>query len=135
MSAIEVLPPNAFLGALKPPTDADLAGAPGPVKTVWDALPGSLAAEGLTDNREWKSYSKKAGWALRRARGKRTIVWLSPCDRQALTAARAAKLPARIRALFDDAPKYPEGTGIRLHTASAKDLPAILSLAGIKLAN
>ena len=145
MSATAVLPPNAFIGAIAAPTDADLAAALGPVKPVWDALIAAVVAETGIDVQEWKSYSKKAGWSLRLARGKRTIVWLVPCERRirvafilgdkALAAARRSDLPARILALFDDAPKYPEGTGIRLHIASAKDLPAIRKLARIKLDN
>jgi hypothetical protein len=145
MSASAALPPNAFIGAADAPTDASLAAALGPAKAVWDSLIDSLTADGLIDTREWKSYSRKTGWALRLARGKRTVVWLSPCDRRirvafilgdkALAAARASDLPARVLALFDDAPKYPEGTGIHLHLTSAKDLPAIRKLARIKLDN
>jgi Protein of unknown function (DUF3788) len=145
MSAPAVLPPNAFIGAASAPTDPDLALALGPAKPVWDALLGSLTADAIIDTREWKSYSRKAGWAFRLARGKRTIVWLAPCDRQiriafilgdkAVAAARRSNLPARVIALLDDAPKYPEGTGLRLHITSAKDLPAIRKLARIKLEN
>jgi hypothetical protein len=145
MSASTALPPNAFIGVAAAPTDTDLAAALGPAKPVWDALIDSLTADGIIDTREWKSYSRKAGWSLRLARGKRTIVWLSPCGRQicvgfilgdkALAAARQSNLPARVISLLDDAPKYPEGTGLRLHIKSASDLPAIRKLARIKLAN
>jgi hypothetical protein len=143
MSASAALPPNAFIGAVTAPTDGELANALGPAKAVWDGLIGSLTAEGIVDTREWKSYSRKSGWSLRLVRGKRTIVWLAPCERcihvafifgdKALTAIRSSKLPARILALLDDAPKYPEGTGIRLHIRSARDLPAVRALARIKL--
>jgi len=34
-----------------------------------------------------------------------------------------------------EAPKYPEGTGIRLTVKSPKDIAALLKLAAIKLAN
>ena len=143
MSVADTLPPNAFIGSSTAPTDADIATVLGPAKPVWDALVAALTADAIVDTQEWKSYSRKAGWALRLARGKRTIVWLSPCDRQirvafilgdkALAAIRAAKLPARIVSLLADAPKYPEGTGLRLHIASAKDLPSLRKLAKIKL--
>jgi len=143
MSANADLPPNAFIGATAAPTDAELATALGPAKSVWDSLIAGLTADGIIDVQEWKSYSRKSGWSLRLARGKRTIIWLAPCERlirvafifgdKALTAARQSDLPARVLALFDTAEKYPEGTGIRLHIASAKDLPAIRKLARIKL--
>jgi hypothetical protein len=145
MSASATLPPNAFIGAADAPTDASLAAALGPAKSVWDSLIDSLTTDGLIDTREWKSYSRKAGWSLRLARGKRTIVWLAPCDRRirvafilgdrALFAARQSDLPARVLAVFEDAPGYPEGTGIRIHITSAKDIPAIRNLARIKCAN
>jgi hypothetical protein len=145
MSSTAALPVNAFIGAPAAPTDDSLAAALGPAKSVWDAIIDALTADGITDTREWKSYSRKSGWSLRLARGKRTIVWLAPCERRiqvafilgdkAVAAARSSDLPARVLALFDDAPKYPEGTGIRLHSTSAKDVPAIRKLARIKLAN
>lgn len=143
MSATAVLPPNAFIGAAAAPTDADLTLALGPAKPVWDAVIAAVTEECDIDVREWKSYSRKYGWSLRLARRKRTIVWLAPCERQihvafilgdrAVAAVRSAKLPARILALLDDAPKYPEGTGVRVFTASLKDVPAIRKLARIKL--
>lgn len=143
MSATAVLPANAFIGAIVPPTDDELATALGPAKPAWDALIAGLTADGIIDVQEWKSYSRKAGWSLRLARHKRTIVWLAPCERRvriafifgdkALAAVRRSDLPGRILALFDSAEKYPEGTGIRLHITSAKDLPAIRKLARIKL--
>jgi hypothetical protein len=145
MSATAALPANAFIGFAAAPSDADLAAVLGPAKPVWDTLIDALNAEGIIDTREWKSYSRKAGWALRLARGKRTIVWLAPCNRQiriafilgdkALVAARQSGLPARVLALFDDAPRYPEGTGIRIHIRAARDLPSIRTLARIKCAN
>jgi hypothetical protein len=145
MSDTATLPRNAFIGAAAAPTDAELAAALGPAKVAWDGLIDSLTAEGLVDTREWKSYSRKGGWSLRLARGKRTIVWMAPCERlvqvafilgdKAMAAARAGQLPARILSLLDEAPKYPEGTGVRIHITSVKDLPTLRKLARIKLEN
>jgi hypothetical protein len=137
--------PNAFVGWTVAPSESEVAAALGAAHPLWQALVVELARELDLDGREWKSYSPKHGWALRLKRGKRNILHLAPCagcvhvllilgDR-AVAAARAGKLGARATRLLDEAPRYPEGTGIRLEVARAKDLPLIRKLAKIKLDN
>jgi hypothetical protein len=137
--------PNAFIGRTHPPSDADVAKALGAAKPLWDAIVVDMARElGLPD-REWKSYSAKHGWALRLRRGKRNIVHLAPCEGcfnvllilgdRAVKAARAARLGRAAAKLLDEAPRYPEGTGIRLEVRRSKDIPLIGKLARIKLEN
>ena len=137
--------PNAFIGRTEPPSERDLAAALGPAKPLWDAIVVDMARElGLTE-REWKSYGVKYGWAFRLKKGKRNIVHLGPCQGafavlfilgdRAVDAARAGKLGARATKLFDQAPRYPEGTGIRFEVRSSKDIPLIQKLARIKLEN
>jgi len=136
--------PNAFIGAKDRPTDEQLAAALGKAKGVWDQVVANLAELDVT-GQEWRSYSPKAGWALRLKRKQRTIVWLAPCpgavhiafilgDR-AVAAARAAKLPALATKALAAASRYPEGTGLRIETKSVRDVTAILKLAKIKLAH
>jgi hypothetical protein len=137
--------PNAFIGRTRIPTDADVAAVLGPAKSLWDSIVVEMAQElGLAD-REWKSYGAKYGWALRLKRGKRNIVHLAPChgcfdvlfilgDR-AVSAARASRLGRAATKLIDEAPHYPEGTGVRLEVSRAKDVPLIKKLARIKLQN
>lgn len=142
MSAIA---PNAFIGRADKPTDADLAKVLGPTKVLWDELLVDLAAEHGVSVQEWNSYSLKAGWSLRLKRGKRTIVWMAPCDGcfrvafilgdKALLAARECGLSARGRQALDEAERYPEGTGVRLHIKGPKDIPAVKKLAIVKLEN
>jgi hypothetical protein len=77
-------------------------------------------------------------------RKKRTIVWLAPClgyfqvafifGDKAMQAARQTKWPKRIVKVMDEAPKYPEGTGIRLKVKSSRDIGTLKKLAAIKLA-
>jgi hypothetical protein len=136
---------NAFIGHTKAPSDADVAAALGAAKPLWDQLVVGMAGElGLTGS-EWKSYSVKHGWALQLRRGKRNIVHLSPCrgsfhvlfilgDR-AVAAARAAKLGVTAARLIDDAPRYPEGTGIRLEVSRPRQVALVRKLARIKLDN
>ena len=68
--------PNAFIGLAARPDDAHLTLALGSSRHAWDQLVAALSAD--CDVEEWKSYSPKAGWALRLLRGKRAIVYLSP---------------------------------------------------------
>ncbi len=136
--------PNAFVGALRKPTEEQLAAALGRAKAVWDQIVADLARLGVT-GQEWKSYSPKAGWALRLKQKKRTIVWLAPCrgkahvafilgDR-ALHAARATRLPARVTKALAASIRYPEGTGVRIETGSLRDVAAIRALAEVKIAH
>jgi hypothetical protein len=137
--------PNAFVGHTKAPSDADLAAALGAAKPLWDEIVVGMARElGLTGS-EWKSYSVKQGWALQLRRGKRNIVHLAPCQgsfrvlfilgERAVAAARVARLGATAAKLIDDAPRYPEGTGIRLEVSRERQIPLIRRLARIKLDN
>ena len=137
--------PNAFIGRTKAPSDADLVAALGAVKQLWDEIVVGMAQDlGLTGS-EWKSYGAKHGWALQLRRGKRNIVHLAPCEgsirvlfilgERAVAAARAAGLGARAGKVIDDAPRYPEGTGIRLEVSRPTQISLVRKLARIKLDN
>ena len=54
---------------------------------------------------------------------------------RAVLAARQSGLSARLLKTIDEAPKYPEGTGIRLQIKGPKDMPAVRKLAVAKLEN
>jgi hypothetical protein len=137
--------PNAFMGKTKQPTDGELTAALGPARATWDQLLAELAKEYVVNVHEWSSYSPKAGWSVRVKRKARTIVWLGPrkgcfiaafiLGDKAMQAALAGKLPQRIVKIMNAAPKYPEGTGVRITLKTPKDLAAVKTLAAIKLAN
>ena len=137
--------PNAFIGKTEQPTDGELTAALGPARATWDQLLADLAQEYGANVQEWSSYSPTAGWSLREKRKARTIVWLGPragsviaafiLGDKAMRAARAGKLPQRIVKIMEEAPKYPEGTGVRITLKTPKDLAAVKTLASIKLAN
>jgi hypothetical protein len=136
---------NAFINQATVPTEAELAAALGATKPIWDQLLTELDQEFGVNNHEWKSYSLKTGWSLRAMRKKRTIVWLAPCTGyfmalfilgdKAVHAARESGLPNRIIKAIAAAPKYPEGTGLRLAVKTPKTIAAIKTLAAIKIAN
>ena len=134
---------NPFVGKTTRPSDSDLKKALGRANPLWDQLVAELASEHDVTTREWKSYGAKSGWSLRLMRGKRTIVWLVPyagCfqvafifGEKALTAMRQATVPARVLRMLDEAPKYPEGTGLRFEIKTARDIAVVKKLAAIKL--
>lgn len=134
---------NAFINKTKPPTDAELASALGTTKATWDNLLIAVAQECGATVREWRSYSLKSGWALRAKRKGRTIIWLTPSQdcfevlfilgEAAMAAARQTRLPKRVLQIINEAPKYPEGSGVRLRVKSMRDLAAVKKLARIKL--
>lgn len=136
---------NAFLGKTTEPTEKEVSSALGAAASAWNELLEWLKVEEQLSEREWNSYSPKYGWALRVRRKKRNIIYLSPCDgcfrvsfilgEKAVAAARASKLPKSVLKALDEAPKYPEGTGLRLTVSKSKDLPAIRTLTEVKLAS
>jgi len=136
--------PNAFIGKTTQPTAEEIAAALGSSAEIWKQLVEWLAEQGIA-NPEWNSYSPKAGWSVRFKFKKRNIVYLAPCKGcfrvafifgdKAVAAARQSNLSKSTLKLLDEAPRYPEGTGLRLTVKSSKDLSAIRKLALIKLAN
>jgi len=136
---------NAFIGKTRKPAEEELAAALGSAKAVWDRLIAELAEENGVDGREWNCYSIKAGWSLRLKKKKRTIVWLGPCmgsfrvafilGEKAMKAARECALPERVMKILEEAPKYAEGTGVRIGVKGMKDIMFLKKLTEIKLAN
>ena len=135
---------NAFAGNAIQPSDADLSAELGAKLALWDELLEKLRALGI-EGREWSSYSRKSGWALKVLRKKRVIVYLNPThggfrvsfalgDR-AVEQAIATKFPEKVLKLIREARRYAEGTAVRLEVKSHADLATILKLATIKMEN
>jgi hypothetical protein len=136
---------NAFIGKTTQPTQKELASELGASAILWEQLVTGITGDcGITEQ-EWNSYSPKAGWALRLKKKKRNIVYLSPCHGaflvsfifgdKAMKVVRSTKFPAKISRIIEDAPHYPEGSGVRLEIKTAADLKAIRELAKIKVEN
>jgi hypothetical protein len=136
---------NAFIGKTAQPTEKELGTALGSAFSAWNELLDWFSEEQGVNIHEWTSYSPKYGWTLRLKLKKRTIVYLGPGEgrflvmfilgAKAVAAARTSNLPKAIVKALDEAPRYPEGTGLRLVVAKSKDLPAIHKIALVKLAN
>lgn len=137
--------PNAFVGRAGKPTAEEVNAVLGASAKVWTELVDELAAKYAVPLQEWKSSSPKYGWSLRLLRKKRTIVYLSPCEGcfrvafilgdKAVKALRHGKLSQSLAELIDEAPRYPEGTGVRLIVRGTKEMAAIRKLVEAKLAN
>jgi hypothetical protein len=137
--------PNAFIDKPKKPTDDELAAALGPAKAIWDQLVADMAQQYDVTGREWKCYSRKAGWSLRLKRKERTILWVGPCrgsfrvavilGDKAVQAARQSQLPQRVIRMINEAKRYVEGTGVRIEMKKPKDIEIAKQLAAIKLAH
>jgi hypothetical protein len=136
--------PNAFIGHAAQPTAEELAAALGPTAVVWKELVDWLAEQKIVDE-EWKCVGKKYGWSFRLKVKQRNIIHMSPCEGcfrvafifgdKTVAAARQSNLSKSTLKLIDEAPRYPEGTGLRLLVKSSKDLVEIRKLALIKRSN
>jgi hypothetical protein len=138
--------PNAFIGKKEQPSAAELSAALGPSESVWAALIQQMTSDAGSLTQEWNGVCvNKYGWSLRLKQKSRNIVHLSPCSgcfrvafalgQKAVDAAHQAHLPKAVDKALAEAPRYPEGTGLRLLVKRNADLPAIRKLAQIKIAN
>ena len=135
--------PNAFVGWKKMPTDAELAKALGKAIPVWEEALRRL--EEIAPDREWHSYSIKAGWAMKLKKKDRVIVYFSPrrdsfqasfaLGDRAVKAALQGELPEAIVNLIQGAKKYAEGTAVRIEVRGQSDIEVIEKIAIIKAAN
>lgn len=139
-------PNNAFIGKKEQPSPRELATALGPSADLWTELVDWMANKLGVTSHEWKGICvHKYGWSFRLILKKRIIVHMVPCtgcfrvaftlSDKALAAAKAADLPQPILQALAAAPRYPEGTGLRLLVRSAADLPPVRKIALIKLAS
>ena len=127
------------------PTERMLAQALGPSARVWTSLIERLSSECAPLEPVWAFAGAKFGWSLRLKRGKRVIVYMTPGKGQflasfalgekACAAAGEARLPAAILKLIADAPRYPEGRGVRITVRTERQAAGIRTLAAIKIAH
>jgi hypothetical protein len=139
-------PSNAFIGHPHQPSEPEILAALGLSADAWTQFIEWIAQEHGVTGHEWKSFNAaKYGWSLRLKQKARNIVYLGPCagsfqvsfvlGDKAMNAARRANFPKAVAHVIATAPHYAEGTGLRLIVKTSKDLPAIRTLAAIKLAN
>lgn len=127
------------------PTANQLRKVLGRMKKLWDELRDSIAEHHGPVSEEWVHAGKNYGWSLRLKRKKRAILYMTPCDgffrvafafgEKAVEAAHESNLPVSALNLVDNAPKYPEGRGVRMEIKNRKDIRIAETLAAIKMAN
>lgn len=137
---------NAFLGKATQPTDTEVAAALGPSANLWNDFVHWMDEKEGIKTQEWKGIViKKYGWSMRLKKKARNIVYLSPgngcfmvsfiLSDKALEQAKHEHLPKTVQDVLNNAPRYPEGNGVRLLVHRAADIDPIRKIAQIKIAN
>jgi hypothetical protein len=135
---------NAFVEHPGLPTSAEIDTALGSSAPMWHELVDWIHAHGAPEE-EWKCTSPKRGWSLRLKRKQRNIVYLVPCrgcmqvavvlGERAVQAAWETHLPKPALDALEAAPRYPEGTGVRMIVSKPSDLISVEKLIEIKMAH
>jgi predicted DNA-binding protein (MmcQ/YjbR family) len=130
--------PAAGTAPSGPPSEKDLRERLGPAHESWKALLASLPQLG----REWKLYSRKAGFTLRLKDGERTLLYLQPqqgdfravvvLGERSAKAALGGRLPARLRKAIEAARPYVEGRSVSLTVRTPTDLGGVRRLLSFK---
>jgi hypothetical protein len=126
------------------PNDGDLRRALGPAASSWTDLVSLINSTYAPVVEQWNFGGAKYGWSLRLRKPDRVILYLIPqagrflvgivLGASAVSAAGSAGLSASVLAAIAEAPRYAEGTGVRLPVSSASDLASIQKLAALKMA-
>jgi len=126
-----------------PPSDAEVAAALGPTRSLWDDLRRQLAEDAAPLNEDWVCSGAKHGWVLRLKRKDRALLYLKPLEKyfraslalnpKAVALARARKLPAKALRMIDEAVQYPEGRAIRIEVRGPADAKLARQFAAVKL--
>lgn len=136
---------SGFYEKTRKPADDELADALGPTSSLWHELRRLIALQFAPLTEEWVFSGKQYGWSLRLKQKKRAILYMKPLEghfrvsfafgEKAVQAAHQSDLPVSVLKLIDDAPKYPEGRGVRMEVSGGKDVRIAVKLPGIKMAN
>jgi hypothetical protein len=136
---------SAFDDKSQEPQAAELRKTLGRSGARWDELVAHIEAEYPPLTIGWGFAGAKWGWSLRLKQKKRTVLYMTPCDRhflvgfalgeKAVKAAHAVPLDESVLALIDKAPKYAEGRGVRVEVRTKKDMESVKRLAAVKMAN
>jgi hypothetical protein len=136
---------SAFGDKATPPTEAALRRTLGPAAAgAWAALVDHVGGTYPPAVERWSFAGAKYGWSLRLVRGDRVILYLIPraghflvgivLGGKAVAAAQDAGLPASVLEAIAAAPRYAEGTGLRLPVSEEGQLPPIHVLVALKMA-
>ena len=135
---------SCFADPAAAPSESDLGRALGPAAGAWRSLVEHVERTCAPVVEQWGFAGARFGWSLRLRQADRVVVYLIPQASQflvgivlgprALAAAQSAGLPAAVTRALAEAPRYAEGTGLRLPVVDASALPAVHTLIALKLA-
>jgi Protein of unknown function (DUF3788) len=137
---------NAFVGKKEQPLPEEVAAALGPTTPLWIELIDWMATVAGVSTQEWSGiYAHKYGWNLKLKVKKRTIVYMGPCkgyfkvsfvlSDRAMVQAKGTEFSKKVQQALAEAPRYPEGYGLRVAVMKVADLAPVRKLAEIKLAS
>jgi hypothetical protein len=136
---------NPFRDKTKPPQDQDLSAMLGNTFSLWNQLKQRISMRFAPATAEWGFTSPKTGWGLRLKRNERTVLSMIPSQdhfiasfalgEKAVQAAHTSDLSDSVLTVIDNAPKYAEGRGVKLHVRSLQDVDNAEKLAVIKMKN
>lgn len=117
----------------------------GYLEEQWFDLKQRLASEFDPVDEQWVYSGRNRGWSRRLKRRRRAVVYLTPCDgffrasfalgEKAAAPANDSRLPADLKTLIEQAPKYAEGRAVRIEVHGPGMVPHIVELARIKMAH
>jgi hypothetical protein len=129
----------------KPPTVLELEKALGKSTDLLKNIEAHLLEQFGEIEREWKFYSKKAGWTFALVNNGRRLLHLIPrsafftvvitLGMKAVLASRTIGLPSEILSAIESAQTYAEGKSIRIDISSEKDVLPVKQLIAIKIHN
>jgi hypothetical protein len=135
---------SAFGDKAHPPAQAELDRCLGPAAAAWHALAAHVERSHGPTVEQWNFAGAKYGWSLRLKQKERVILYFIPqagrflvglvLGAKAVAAAKDAELPAALLESLAAAPRFAEGTGLRLPVSAASELPPIQKLVALKMA-
>ena len=126
------------------PQPGALHEALGDASSAWSELARRVAESYPPIVEQWSFAGARYGWSMRLRRGERVVLYLIPqrgrflvglvLGGRAVAEAARLDLPATVRQALAEAPRYAEGTGLRLPVTCREDLGAIGELTALKMA-
>lgn len=135
---------SAFGDKATPPDARGLRRTLGKSAAAWEELVRVVEERYAPATEQWNFAGAKYGWSVRLKQRERVVLYLIPqqgrflvgivLGGKAVAAVREAGLPADVLDLIASAPRYAEGTGVRLPVTNRSALPPILTLVALKMA-
>jgi hypothetical protein len=129
----------------KPPTVLELEKALGKSNALLKNIEAHLHEQFGDIEREWKFYSKKAGWTFALVSKGRRLLHLIPrsgfftavitLGKKAIIASETIGLPSKILSAIENAKEYAEGKSIQIDISLEKDILPVKQLILIKMNN